>query len=373
MKKTASETQAIDEIEKLEKKFTKSLRSGVGIFIDDFDSELAADYGKAVEKHYTQYPDENFSERYDEIFDEKITKELEEDADQLKNESMYISTLGSGDGAGDPVRMYLKEIGSVALLSKEEEIELAKKMEEGDPEAKSRLVEANLRLVVSVAKRYTNRGLQFLDLIQEVNLGLIKAAEKYDYTKGFKFSTYATWWIRQAIVRAIADQGRTIRLPVHMGEIVNRTLRTQRELTVELGREPSDAEIAERMDITEDRVREIKQLNQDPISLETPVGDEEDSSLGSLIKDDGIEPPEKAAERTLLHEQLEDVLNTLNEKEREVLNLRFGLLDGRNRTLEEVGERFQLTMERIRQIEATAIRKLMHPSRSDKLRGFLED
>ena len=272
----------------------------------------------------------------------------------------------------DPVRMYLKEIGKVPLLTAEEEIQLAKRMEEGDEEAKKRLAEANLRLVVSIAKRYVGRGMLFLDLIQEGNLGLIKAVEKFDYNKGFKFSTYATWWIRQAITRAIADQARTIRIPVHMVETINKLIRVSRQLLQELGREPTPEEIAERMEIPVERVREIIKISQEPVSLETPIGEEEDSHLGDFIQDDNVPVPADAAAFTLLKEQLTDVLATLTERERKVLRLRFGLDDGRARTLEEVGKEFNVTRERIRQIEAKALRKLRHPSRSRKLKDYLD-
>ena len=272
----------------------------------------------------------------------------------------------------DPVRMYLKEIGKVPLLTAEEEIELAKRMENGDEDAKKRLAEANLRLVVSIAKRYVGRGMLFLDLIQEGNLGLIKAVEKFDYNKGFKFSTYATWWIRQAITRAIADQARTIRIPVHMVETINKLVRVSRQLLQELGREPTPEEIAERMEIPVERVREILKISQEPVSLETPIGEEEDSHLGDFIQDDNVPVPADAAAFTLLREQLKEVLGTLTEREQKVLRLRFGLDDGRARTLEEVGKEFNVTRERIRQIEAKALRKLRHPSRSRKLKDYLD-
>ena len=272
----------------------------------------------------------------------------------------------------DPVRMYLKEIGKVPLLSADEEKELAIRMEEGDEEDKKRLAEANLRLVVSIAKRYVGRGMLFLDLIQEGNLGLIKAVEKFDYRKGFKFSTYATWWIRQAITRAIADQARTIRIPVHMVETINKLVRVSRQLLQELGREPTPEEIAEKMDIPVERVREIIKISQEPVSLETPIGEEEDSHLGDFIQDDNVPVPAEAAAFTLLKEQLDEVLGTLTEREQKVLRLRFGLKDGRARTLEEVGKEFNVTRERIRQIEAKALRKLRHPSRSRKLKDYLD-
>ena len=281
-------------------------------------------------------------------------------------------SIPEGVGIDDPVRMYLKEIGRVPLLTAEEEIELAKRMEQGDESAKRRLAEANLRLVVSIAKRYVGRGMLFLDLIQEGNLGLIKAVEKFDYVKGFKFSTYATWWIRQAITRAIADQARTIRIPVHMVETINKLIRVSRQLLQELGREPTPEEIAAQMDISVERVREIMKIAQEPVSLETPIGEEEDSHLGDFIPDEDAPAPSEAASFILLKEQLEEVLETLTPREEKVLRLRFGLDDGRTRTLEEVGQEFGVTRERIRQIEAKALRKLRHPSRSKKLKDYLE-
>ena len=281
-------------------------------------------------------------------------------------------TLPEGINIDDPVRMYLKEIGKVPLLSAEEEIEFAQRMEEGDEEAKKRLAEANLRLVVSIAKRYVGRGMLFLDLIQEGNLGLIKAVEKFDYRKGYKFSTYATWWIRQAITRAIADQARTIRIPVHMVETINRLMRVSRQLLQELGRDPIPEEIAKAMEMPVSKVREIMKISQEPVSLETPIGEEEDSHLGDFIPDDDVPVPAEAAAFTLLKEQLIEVLDTLTEREQKVLRLRFGLDDGRARTLEEVGKEFNVTRERIRQIEAKALRKLRHPSRSKKLKDYLE-
>ena len=287
-------------------------------------------------------------------------------------ENIDLDALAEGVSIEDPVRMYLKEIGKVPLLTAEEEIELAKRMEQGDEEAKKRLAEANLRLVVSIAKRYVGRGLLFLDLIQEGNLGLIKAVEKFDYNKGYKFSTYATWWIRQAITRAIADQARTIRIPVHMVETINKLIRVSRQLLQELGREPTPEEIAEVMKMPEERVREIIKISQEPVSLEIPIGEEEDSHLGDFIPDDNAPVPADAAAFTLLSEQLNEVLETLTEREQKVLRLRFGIDDGRARTLEEVGKEFNVTRERIRQIEAKALRKLRHPSRSKKLRDFLD-
>ncbi|MDI3508833.1 MAG: polymerase primary sigma factor [Clostridiales bacterium] len=280
--------------------------------------------------------------------------------------------LPEGVNIDDPVRMYLKEIGKIPLLSSDEEIELAKRIEQGDEEAKKKLAEANLRLVVSIAKRYVGRGMLFLDLIQEGNLGLLKAVEKFDYRKGYKFSTYATWWIRQAITRAIADQARTIRIPVHMVETINKLVRVSRQLMQELGREPAPEEIAEEMGISVDKVRDIMKIAQEPVSLETPIGEEEDSHLGDFIPDDDAPAPAEAAAFTLLKEQLMDVLDTLTPREEKVLRLRFGLDDGRARTLEEVGKEFDVTRERIRQIEAKALRKLRHPSRSKKLKDYLE-
>lgn len=296
---------------------------------------------------------------------------LEDDAETEELENLDL-TVPEGVSLEDPVRMYLKEIGKVPLLTAEEEMELAIKMEEGDEAAKKRLSEANLRLVVSIAKRYVGRGMQFLDLIQEGNLGLIKAVEKFDYRKGYKFSTYATWWIRQAITRAIADQARTIRIPVHMVETINKLIRVQRQLLQEYGREPLPEEIAKEMHMSLDRVREIQKIAQEPVSLETPIGEEEDSHLGDFIQDDHIPVPAEQAAFTLLREQISEVLDTLTERERNVLRLRFGLDDGRGRTLEEVGREFNVTRERIRQIEAKALRKLRHPSRSKKLRDYLE-
>ena len=296
---------------------------------------------------------------------------LAEDEDDVDVENIDLS-VPDGVSIEDPVRMYLKEIGKVPLLSAEEEIELAKRMEEGDEDAKKRLAEANLRLVVSIAKRYVGRGMLFLDLIQEGNLGLIKAVEKFDYRKGYKFSTYATWWIRQAITRAIADQARTIRIPVHMVETINKLIRVSRQLLQELGREPTPEEIAKEMNMPVERVREILKISQEPVSLETPIGEEEDSHLGDFIQDDNVPVPADAAAFTLLREQLGEVLDTLTEREQKVLKLRFGLEDGRARTLEEVGKEFCVTRERIRQIEAKALRKLRHPSRSRKLKDYLD-
>ena len=301
----------------------------------------------------------------DDVVD-KIGKEEDIEMDKLD------LSLPKGISIDDPVRMYLKEIGKIPLLKPHEEVELAKRMMEGDEIAKQRLVEANLRLVVSIAKRYVGRGMLFLDLIQEGNLGLIKAVEKFDYERGFKFSTYATWWIRQAITRAIADQARTIRIPVHMVQTINKLIRVSRQLLQELGRDPKPEEIAKEMDMSEEKVREIMKIAQDPVSLETPIGEEEDSHLGDFIPDEDALAPAEAAAYSLLKDQIEEVLGSLNEREQKVLKLRFGLEDGRARTLEEVGKEFDVTRERIRQIEAKALRKLRHPSRSKKLRDYLD-
>ena len=310
----------------------------------------------------------------------RITADMDDDVDidnmiaeeeEVDMENIDLS-VPEGVSIEDPVRMYLKEIGKVPLLSAEREIELAKRMEEGDEDAKKELAEANLRLVVSIAKRYVGRGMLFLDLIQEGNLGLIKAVEKFDYHKGYKFSTYATWWIRQAITRAIADQARTIRIPVHMVETINKLIRVSRQLLQELGREPLPEEIAKELDMPVERVREILKISQEPVSLETPIGEEEDSHLGDFIQDDNVPVPAEAAAQTLLKEQLDEVLDTLTEREQKVLRLRFGMNDGRARTLEEVGKEFDVTREPIRQLEPKALRTLRHPSRSRKLRDYLD-
>ena len=319
---------------------------------------------------------EELEKAYDRFESEKIElvedmeKELEEI--EISKEELEDLSVPEGISIDDHVKMYLKEIGKVNLLSAEEETELARRMSEGDEVAKKKLAEANLRLVVSIAKRYVGRGMLFLDLIQEGNLGLIKAVEKFDYRKGYKFSTYATWWIRQAITRAIADQARTIRIPVHMVETINKLIRLSRQLLQENGREPTDKELAESMQMSEEKVREIRKISLEPVSLETPIGEEEDSHLGDFIPDEDIPAPAEAAASTLLKEQLMDVLDTLTDREKKVLMLRFGLKDGRSRTLEEVGKEFKVTRERIRQIEAKALRKLRHPSRSKKLRDYLE-
>jgi RNA polymerase primary sigma factor len=311
-----------------------------------------------------------FSEMNIEIVNSKLEDEEDED-DEDENSGLDLS-VPKGVGIDDPVRMYLKEIGKVDLLTADEEVELAKRMEQGDEWAKQQLVEANLRLVVSIAKKYVGRGMLFLDLIQEGNMGLMKAVEKFDYTKGYKFSTYATWWIRQAITRSIADQARTIRVPVHMVETINKLIRVSRQLLQEKGREPKAEEIGEEMDISAEKVREIMKIAQEPVSLETPIGEEEDSHLGDFIEDEDSPAPASAASYILLKEQLDGVLDTLTDREKRVLELRFGIEDGRPRTLEEVGKEFGVTRERIRQIEAKALRKLRHPSRSKKLKDYLE-
>ena len=342
----------------------------VNYFVGKPDIELNTDMMTKIfdylDEHHVAVLSE--TEEDDEILDDMILEDAE-DAD-IDIEKIDLS-VPDGVSIEDPVRMYLKEIGKVPLLTAEEEIELAKRMEAGDEKAKQKLAEANLRLVVSIAKRYVGRGMLFLDLIQEGNLGLIKAVEKFDYTKGYKFSTYATWWIRQAITRAIADQARTIRIPVHMVETINKVIRVSRQLLQELGHDPSPEEISAEMNMPVDKVREILKIAQEPVSLETPIGEEEDSHLGDFIPDEAASEPSEAASFTLLKEQLVDVLGTLTPREEKVLKLRFGIEDGRTRTLEEVGKEFNVTRERIRQIEAKALRKLRHPSRSKKLKDFL--
>lgn len=358
--------------------------------------------GKSNDNHLTYVDVSDYLEHFDldktvidEIYDTLLTNDIEienftedfsvlmniEDDTDDEDEGVVLDKDGSidvdatvpkGISVDDPVRMYLKEIGKVSLLTADEEIELAKRMEAGDEYAKMKLCEANLRLVVSIAKRYVGRGMLFLDLIQEGNLGLIKAVDKFDYRKGYKFSTYATWWIRQAITRSIADQARTIRIPVHMVETINKLIRVSRQLLQTYGREPSPEEIAKEMGITVDKVREIQKIAQEPVSLETPIGEEEDSHLGDFIPDDDVPAPAEAAAFSMLKEQLVEVLDTLTDREQKVLKLRFGLDDGRSRTLEEVGKEFDVTRERIRQIEAKALRKLRHPSRSKKLKDYLE-
>ena len=331
--------------------------------------ETLGNLGIEVIENKTDKVDIDFAQ--DDLDLDDLDESIVKDDTPMEIEEIDLS-LPKGISIDDPVRMYLKEIGKIPLLKPHEEVELARRMHEGDELAKQRLVEANLRLVVSIAKRYVGRGMLFLDLIQEGNLGLIKAVEKFDYVKGFKFSTYATWWIRQAITRAIADQARTIRIPVPMVETIKKLIRVSRQLLQELGRDPKPEEIAKEMDMTEDKVREIMKIAQDPVSLETPIGEEEDSHLGDFIPDDDAPAPAEAAAYSLLKEQIEDVLGSLNEREQKVLKLRFGLEDGRARTLEEVGKEFDVTRERIRQIEAKALRKLRHPSRSKKLRDYLD-
>ena len=339
----------------------------------DLDKNQMDDIYEALMSKDIEIVSETEPDDFDILLSDDV--ELTEDPDLIMDEPQDVdleATLPKGIAVDDPVRMYLKEIGKVPLLSADEEIELAKRMEQGDEEAKKRLCEANLRLVVSIAKRYVGRGMLFLDLIQEGNLGLIKAVDKFDYTKGYKFSTYATWWIRQAITRSIADQARTIRIPVHMVETINKLIRVSRQLLQTYGREPSPEEIAEEMGISVDKVREIQKIAQEPVSLETPIGEEEDSHLGDFIPDEDVPAPAEAAAFSMLKEQLVEVLDTLTEREQKVLKLRFGLDDGRARTLEEVGKEFDVTRERIRQIEAKALRKLRHPSRSKKLKDYLE-
>ena len=339
----------------------------------DLDKNQMDDIYEALMSKDIEIVSETEPEDFDILLNDDV--ELTEDSDLIMDEPQDVdleATIPKGIAVDDPVRMYLKEIGKVPLLSADEEIELAKRMEQGDEEAKKRLCEANLRLVVSIAKRYVGRGMLFLDLIQEGNLGLIKAVDKFDYTKGYKFSTYATWWIRQAITRSIADQARTIRIPVHMVETINKLIRVSRQLLQTYGREPSPEEIAEEMGISVDKVREIQKIAQEPVSLETPIGEEEDSHLGDFIPDEDVPAPAEAAAFSMLKEQLVEVLDTLTDREQKVLKLRFGLDDGRARTLEEVGKEFDVTRERIRQIEAKALRKLRHPSRSKKLKDYLE-
>lgn len=368
-----SNREDLAEIEGLTELVQKGKKEGVLTYKEIMDTlqevELTPDQ---IDEIYERFANQGI----DIISDPSEGSEEEPDAPESEVTDPDVADIDlsvpEGIGLDDPVRMYLKEIGRVPLLTAEEEVELAKRIEQGDEAAKRRLAEANLRLVVSIAKRYVGRGMLFLDLIQEGNLGLIKAVEKFDYRKGFKFSTYATWWIRQAITRAIADQARTIRIPVHMVETINKLIRVSRQLLQELGREPTPEEIAQEMDLSVERVREIMKIAQEPVSLETPIGEEEDSHLGDFIEDQEALAPAEAASFTMLKEQLEEVLDTLTSREEQVLRLRFGLDDGKPRTLEEVGQVFGVTRERIRQIEAKALRKLRHPSRSKKLKDFLE-
>ena len=360
-------TKKIEKIAPINKLIEKGKKTGVLTYKEVIDAleEIKLETDE-IDDIYQKFEDLNID-----IIEEKEEEEEEEDKPDSESKSGDIG-VPKGITVDDPVRMYLKEIGKIPLLTGPEEVTLAKRMEEGDVAAKKQLAEANLRLVVSIAKRYVGRGMLFLDLIQEGNLGLMKAVEKFEYRKGFKFSTYATWWIRQAITRAIADQARTIRIPVHMVETINKLVRVQRQLVQELGRDPMPEEIAKEMDLEVERVREIMKIAQEPVSLETPIGEEEDSHLGDFIPDEEVLAPADAATFTMLREQLIEVLYTLTEREQKVLRLRFGLDDGRARTLEEVGKEFEVTRERIRQIEAKALRKLRHPSRSKKLKDFLE-
>ena len=372
MEENVMDAAAIEKIEKIKKSLIeKGKKKGVLSF-----KEVVAAFSETeastedIESFYDTLEQEKI-----ELAEEDIDKELEEleEVEIISKEELEDLSVPDGISIDDHVKMYLKEIGKVDLLSPDEETELAKKMADGDENAKKRLAEANLRLVVSIAKRYVGRGMLFLDLIQEGNLGLIRAVDKFDYTKGYKFSTYATWWIRQAITRAIADQARTIRIPVHMVETINKLVRVSRQLVQELGREPTPEELAKGLNMSVEKVREISKISQEPVSLETPIGEEEDSHLGDFIPDDDAPAPSEAASFVLLKEQLGDVLKTLTPREAKVLKLRFGLDDGRQRTLEEVGKEFDVTRERIRQIEAKALRKLRHPSRSKKLKDFLDN
>ncbi len=363
------EEKLAELIEKGKKKGSLSTKDLALLNELNVDSDTETKFYESLDSNGIDYETPDVLPPIDEISPE--VEEIESIDEVTEEELANTDALIDSFSTDDPVRMYLKEIGKVALLTQEEETVLAKQMAEGNETAKRRMTEANLRLVVSIAKRYVGRGMLFLDLIQEGNLGLIKAVEKFDYTKGYKFSTYATWWIRQAITRAIADQARTIRIPVHMVETINKTIRVSRQLLQELGHDPTAEEIAKEMDMPVDKVRDILKIAQEPVSLETPIGEEEDSHLGDFIPDEDASEPAEAASYSLLREQLEEVLETLAPREKKVLELRFGIVDGRSRTLEEVGKEFNVTRERIRQIEAKALRKLRHPSRSRKLRDFL--
>ena len=380
MKKTEKDEKTDVEVKekKIEKKIENNNEKVKKII------EKAKENGKMTYGELASELDDTNAEEIDQVFDafedlgvDLLNEDLEEpniedlqDVEEIKLEDIDVTNV-EGVSVDDPVRMYLREIGKIPLLTYEQELDLAKRILEGDEEAKQKLAESNLRLVVSIAKKYVGRGMLFLDLIQEGNMGLIKAVEKFDYNKGFKFSTYATWWIRQAITRAIADQARTIRIPVHMVETINKLIRTSRHLLQQLGREPTPEEIANEMEIPIEKVMEIQKIAQDPVSLETPIGEEDDSHLGDFIQDDDSPAPQDAAAYTLLREQLEEVMKTLTPREAKVLKLRFGLEDGKSRTLEEVGKEFNVTRERIRQIEAKALRKLRHPSRSKKLKDYM--
>ncbi len=360
--------EVIDENEKV-KNIVKKAKENGKMTYGELAKELEDTNPEQIDKVFDAFEEMGVNLLNDDFEEEPNIEDLKE-VEELKLDEI-TDTSFEGISVDDPVRMYLREIGKIQLLSYEKELELAQRILNNDEDAKQELAEANLRLVVSIAKKYVGRGMLFLDLIQEGNMGLIKAVEKFDYTKGFKFSTYATWWIRQAITRAIADQARTIRIPVHMVETINRLIRTSRHLLQQLGREPSPEEIAKEMDMTVEKVMEIQKIAQDPVSLETPIGEEDDSHLGDFIQDEDSPAPHDAASYTLLREQLEEVMNTLTPREAKVLKLRFGLEDGKARTLEEVGREFDVTRERIRQIEAKALRKLRHPSRSKKLRDYM--
>ena len=369
--KTNNKTESDEKMTEAEKvsKIVKKAKESGKITYGELAKELENTNPEQIDKVFDAFEEMGVSLLNDDFEEEPDVDDLKE-VEELKLDEITDNSF-EGISVDDPVRMYLREIGKIPLLSYDKELELAKRILEGDEEAKQELAEANLRLVVSIAKKYVGRGMLFLDLIQEGNMGLIKAVEKFDYTKGFKFSTYATWWIRQAITRAIADQARTIRIPVHMVETINRLIRTSRHLLQQLGREPTPEEIAKEMDMSVEKVMEIQKIAQDPVSLETPIGEEDDSHLGDFIQDEDSPAPHDAASYTLLREQLEEVMNTLTPREAKVLKLRFGLEDGKARTLEEVGREFQVTRERIRQIEAKALRKLRHPSRSKKLRDYM--